>query len=102
MITRIEYYIGFVVLVLGFIALAIFIDNFMPFITTEEIREHYRISAEAITKFDKDIETRKRYGAENRKRICNIQLNQMMIAIKVGIREPIILDPDCNKLLIKK
>ena|SRR3972149_6330829 len=102
MITRIEYYIGFIVLVLGFVALAIFIDNFMPYITTEEIRTHYKISAEAIEKFKVDIQEREIYGAQNRKRICQIQLNMMMIAIRVGIREPIILDPDCNELLIKK
>src|SRR3989304_1073628 len=99
MITRIEYYIGFVITVLGFVALAIWIDNFMPYITTEEIREHYRISAEAIVKFEKDIKTREVYGTENRQKICRLQLNQKMIAIKVGVREPIILDTDCIELL---
>jgi len=102
MITRIEYYIGFVILVLGFIALAMFIDNYMPYVSSKDIQDHYRITRESITKFEADLITRESYGVENRQRICQLQLNQMMIAIKVGVREPIFLDSDCTELLQEK
>ena len=99
MITRIEFYLFIIV---GFVGLVFYIDNYMPYITTEEIREHYKTSAEAIKRFDQEIERRKVFGLENREKICRLQLNQMMIAIKVGVREPIVLDADCTNLLIKK